>query len=41
MEQRYTAVRYVGLETGDEHNVGGDDLSSDNLVLVQHPFVAA
>jgi integrase len=41
MEQQYTAARYIGLETGDEHNVGGEDLSSDKLVFEHHPFIKA
>jgi integrase len=41
MEQQYTSVQYVGLDTGDENYVVGDDLSGDNLVLAKHPFVKA
>ena len=39
IQQRYVAAHYVGLEAGEEHNVGGEDMDTDTEVFKIHPFV--
>jgi hypothetical protein len=39
MEEHYTAANYVGFDSAEQHDVIGQDESSDSIVFEHHPFV--